>query len=144
MNIRKARLTDAKAISALAHDLGYDASEADMVFRLTHLLADPDQFVAVAERPDQTLAGWIAAERRLSLESGEKAEIVGLVVDSAARRTGAGRALVNAARKWAETCELTNLCVRSNAARAEAHHFYPALGFSHDKTQHVYKMTLGN
>ncbi|MGP4845093.1 GNAT family N-acetyltransferase [Marinobacter sp. 1Y8] len=144
MKVRKARLTDAKAISALAVELGYNASEADMIFRLTHLLPDPDQFVAVAERSDQTLAGWIAAERRLSLESGEKAEIIGLVVSSRARRTGAGRALVNATQEWAKTRKLNHLCVRSNVARTEAHQFYPALGFSHDKTQHVYGISLGN
>lgn len=142
MQIRKARLTDAQAIATLAHELGYEASEADMVFRLTHLLPDEDQFVAVAELKDQTLAGWIAAERRLSLESGEKAEIVGLVVGSQARRTGAGRALVSAACEWAQARKLTSLCVRSNAARSEAHQFYPALGFKHNKTQHVYVISL--
>jgi len=34
------------------------------------------------------------------------------------------------------------LTVRSNAARELSHPFYEALGYSRDKTQHVYRKTI--
>ncbi len=80
--------------------------------------------------------------RHRTLESGQFAELLGLVVDTAGRRGGVGRALVAEAERWAGTQCLARLTVRSNVARAESHLFYPALGFTHRKSQHVYSKAL--
>ena len=78
----------------------------------------------------------------MALESGRRAEIVGLVVAGAGRRRGVGRALVQAAEAWAAKGGIERLIVRSNITRAESHAFYPALGFSRGKTQAVYQKAL--
>ena len=91
---------------------------------------------------DGRLAGFIGLEQRLMIESGDKAEVVGLVVDAVARRTGTGRRLIAAAEDWACARGLGELFLRSNVVRPEAHAFYPALGFERSKTQHVYRKAL--
>jgi GNAT superfamily N-acetyltransferase len=56
---------------------------------------------------------------------------------------GVGRLLAAEAERWARLQRLSRLTERSNAARAEAHQFYPALGFARVKMQHVYSKVLG-
>ena len=76
------------------------------------------------------------------LESGERVEIVGLVVDEIARRKGIGRALVSAVESWAASKGLSAVFVRSNISRGEAHEFYAGVGFARTKTQHAYVKSL--
>jgi GNAT superfamily N-acetyltransferase len=139
---RPARPEDAPEIARLAGALGYQASGAQMRVRLLRLCPDPTQFVYVASAGAGPLLGWIHAGRRLALESGEAVEILGLVVDPAARRRAVGRARVEAAARGACDCGLERIVVRSNAARMEAHVFYPALGYVLAKSQHVYAKSV--
>ena len=141
LTIRPARIQDAEAISALTTELGYPAEEAEMRRRIDRLLQSDAYFLAVAEQ-DSRLVGWVAAERRLLLESGERAELVGLIVTSDARRSGVGLALVNAAEKWAVRQGMPSIAVRSNVARLESHPFYERLGYVRTKTQHAYTKRL--
>lgn len=142
--IRRATLADAAAIAALSGELGYPASTQQMSERLAALLPQPTQFIAVAATADGDVRAWIAAERHLLLEYGEKIEIVGLVVGAAARRSGVGKALVDAVEKWTREQGLTIVAVRSNATRIESHPFYEQLGFVRRKTQHSYEKLLGS
>jgi len=142
LHIRRATLSDAAAIAALSGELGYPASAQEMSVRLAVLLPQAAQFVAVAATPADDVVAWISAEHRLLLEYGEKAEIVGLVVGAAARRTGVGKALVRAVEQWAREQGLAIVSVRSNAARVESHPFYERLGFVRIKTQHSYEKSL--
>ena len=100
--VRDAGPGDAEAVARLCAQLGYPVSAADVALRLAALLADARYWVGVAER-DGCVVGWIVAEQRLTLEGGDTCEITGLVVDTAARRAGAGRLLVAAARGWAKS-----------------------------------------
>ncbi len=50
--------------------------------------------------------------------------------------------LVVEAERWATTLDASAVVVRSNVAREESHHFYPALGYARTKTQHVYMKHL--
>jgi GNAT superfamily N-acetyltransferase len=97
--------------------------------------------VAVAQGRG-TLLGWVHAEQRLNLESGERGELVGLVVGGVARRAGVGRALVHAAERWAAARNLAAIVVRSNVVRPESHAFYRRLGYEPTKTQQVYRKAL--
>lgn len=72
--IRRAEADDAAEVSRLSQELGYPTSTAEIAARLTALLPQPEQFVAVAEN-GASLLGWISAERRMLLESGERAEM---------------------------------------------------------------------
>lgn len=140
--IRSAAAGDAAEIARLTTLLGYPASTGEIADRLRTLLQSTDHFIAVADAA-QGLAGWIAAERRVLLESGIRAEIVGLVVDPDARRAGIGAALVQAAEAWAIRQNLAVMSVRSNIARIESHPFYERLGYVRQKTQHAYTKHLG-
>ncbi|MGC1459074.1 MAG: GNAT family N-acetyltransferase [Steroidobacteraceae bacterium] len=142
LQIRRAVLDDAVEVARLANELGYAASASVISMRLAALAGQPGHFVAVAQVQPGTLAGWISAERRLSLESGERVEISGLVVDSTQRRHRIGRGLVNAVERWTAECGLALLVVRSNIVRPESHGFYLSLGYVRSKTQHVYSKTV--
>lgn len=135
--IRAAAVPDAGEIARLSTALGYPASRQQIVERLAMLLPLPSQFIRVAAG-DNGLGGWVAAERRLLLESGERVEIVGLVVDAAARRSGVGTSLVAAVEQWARRSGVGMIVVRSNIVRGESHPFYERIGFRRRKTQHVY------
>lgn len=137
--LRAASLDDAAEIARLAGVLGYEASAPQIGARLQRLGADPTQRVFVVPEGPSRLLGWIHAGRVLVLETGEAVEILGLVVDPEARRLALGRRLVLEVERWARACAVERVVVRSNAARAEAHSFYPALGYERAKTQHVYR-----
>ena len=134
-------MSDAAEIARLATLLGYPVSTEEMARRLHILLLSPAYFIVVAEVASG-LAGWVAAEKRVLLESGERAELVGLIVDPESRRSGMGRALVRAAEEWAVAQNLDAISVRSNVARLEAHPFYESLGYVRRKTQHAYTRQL--
>ena len=80
--IRSATLADAAEIARLSAQLGYPAEVAVFADRLERLLPLPTHALLVCEGADGRLAGFIGLEQRLMIESGDKAEVVGLVVDA--------------------------------------------------------------
>jgi GNAT superfamily N-acetyltransferase len=132
-------MEDTAEIARLAAQLGYPSPIEAFEGRLGRLLAMPHQHVAVVNGAGGRLLGWVHVEQGLSLQGGDRAEIMGLVVDAPARRGGVGRVLVREAEDWAAARGLGTICVRSNAAREASHAFYAALGYARDKTQHVYR-----
>lgn len=140
--IREACLDDATALKKLTIELGYPVSEADTRVWLEALLISKTHAVFVAVHQKYDLCGWIVVEKRLSLETGYKAELAGLVVISQGRRQGIGRELVKTAEYWAVQNGLSRLMVRSNINREESHTFYKNLGFVLKKTAHNYEKLL--
>ncbi len=136
--IRPIRAADAEQITGLLAQLGYPSDLDAVTNRLAAILNSATQQVLVAITADSGIGGYIGVERRVALEVDERVEITGLVVDSTARRSGLGRALVNAAEEWAREHGLHTVVVRSNAARTESHPFYEAIGYQRTKTSHVY------
>ena len=141
--LRRARITDSAELARLSAQLGYPQVADAFERRLRRLLISADHPVLVATDDDARLLGFIALERRLMLETGERVEIVGLVVDDAARRHGIGQALVDAAIDWAREIGLREVVVRSSTARVESHPFYEDAGFARIKSQHVYLKRVG-
>ena len=141
-SIRHARLEDAGEIARLSEQLGYAMAAHEAAARLKRLLDMPTHVVFVLAE-DDGLRGYVAAEHRLLLESGERVDIVGLVVDDRCRRNGGGGALLTAAELWAMKRGVRQLRVRSNILRDGSHAFYEALGYLRAKTQHAYAKTLG-
>jgi GNAT superfamily N-acetyltransferase len=142
VEIRRATVADAAEIARLAGELGYPTTPEVMTRGLTALLANDHHHVAVAAG-DERLLGWMHVEHRVSL-GGDRAELRGLVVDSAARRHGLGRRLVAVAEQWARAQGLASLTVRSNVVREQSHPFYESLGYARRKTQHVYGKKLAS
>lgn len=140
-SIRRADPQDAAELARLAAELGYQASVEAMRLRL-HLLAGQDHAVFVVDEARAPLLGWIHVARRITLESGVSAEILGLVVATAARRRGVGKQLLIVAEAWSRERGLERIVVRSNVARTESHEFYPALDYILAKSQRVYMKRL--
>ena len=143
-DVRPAGPADAGEIARLAAELGYPVSHDKMERRLKVLLDEGRHHVAVAQASAGRLAGWIHVEHRSSLESGERAEIMGLIVDPESRRKEVGRLLVEEAESWARSLGLCELAVRSNIRRQASYRFYPALGYLLLKTQQVYIKTFSS
>jgi GNAT superfamily N-acetyltransferase len=141
VQVRRAAASDAARIAQLSGVLGYPVEERLMPGRLARLLARDDNAVFVAVG-DRGVIGWIHGAEHELLEIGRLCEILGLVVDAAARRCGAGRALVGAIERWAASRGVPHVSVRSNIVRVESHPFYERLGYSRVKTQHSYRKAL--
>lgn len=141
-SIRNATPGDAAEIARLSAQLGYPASIDTFGARLHKLLDSPRHAVLVAVADGDRLSGFVATEQRISLELGERVEIVGLVVDTEARRAGVGKALVAAAEQWAADIGTPHVFLRSNILRQESHPFYESLGYTRTKTQHAYTKPL--
>ena len=138
---RIARIEDAAEVARLCTELGYPTTTDEMTARLGVVISAGDAQVFVVEEGNG-LSGWIAIELRTTLETGRKAEIVGLVVDAGAHRSGLGKTLVATAEAWVRQQGLELVMVRSNTARIASHPFYEGLGFVHRKSQHVYFKSL--
>jgi N-acetylglutamate synthase-like GNAT family acetyltransferase len=138
MEIRIAELRDSQGIARLCNVLGYLTSADEIATRLSSLLISERHLVVVAVGENAHVSGWIAADLRLILESGERAEIVGLIVDPKVRGDGIGKSLVDRVEKWARESGVSKIVVRSNIARTESHSFFQNANYVHSKTQHVY------
>jgi GNAT superfamily N-acetyltransferase len=143
VHVRRATTADAAEIARLGAQFAHPAPPAEISACIRDLRAQPAYLLAVAEESPAQLLGWIQVERRVIVaEARERAEIMGLVVDAAARRRGVGTLLVTAAQQWARDQLLGEILVRSNVVRDASHRFYVELGFSRVKTSHVYAKTL--
>ena len=129
ITIRLASQDDAQQIAHLCEQLGYPVSVELLKLRLATLLPQRDQVLFVAEQPGEPLLGWVHIYRCLLVHTDPEAQIGGLVVDAGARRSGAGRRLMQAAEQWAREQECWAIYVRSHMTRTDAHQFYHTMGY---------------
>lgn len=127
--IGAARVEEADAIAGLLTDLGYPSTADDVRERLAYWAPDRYSEVIVA-RDAETVLGCVAVHACPYLErTGRWARIQALVVDVRGRRRGIGRALVAAVEQQAASWGCRVIEVTSSRHRADAHAFYPALGY---------------
>lgn len=141
-HVRPMRTDDSEVVAALAGQLGYPATRAEIERRFHSIDGHPDSRVLVAEGPDGKALGWIHVFGNHLLESEGNAEVGGLVVDSRARGQGIGRRLMDAAEAWAREHGYTGVSVRSNTIRLETHKFYQHLGYKILKSQYKFQKPL--
>ncbi|SFK93485.1 Acetyltransferase (GNAT) domain-containing protein [Paenibacillus sp. 1_12] len=141
MHIRIAATSDASQIAELSNQLGYVASEDQIIERLIKLLKDDDNAIFVMEI-DGMVAGWAHVHGRHLIESPDFAEIGGLVVHHQHRRKGIGEQLMRSCEEWAKQKEYNVVRVRSGGHRVEAHQFYERIGYSKVKSQEVFNLDL--
>jgi GNAT superfamily N-acetyltransferase len=141
ITVREVRIEDLSALAELATQLGYPSSQAEMVSRLGEISGDDDHAVFVAE-VDGQVAGWVHVFIYRLIVLDHTAEVGGLVVDSARRGSGVGRALMQQAEAWAREHSCQTLYLRSNVIRTEAHKFYEALGYQRIKSQYAFDKQL--
>jgi len=140
--ICEASLDDCQRIQELSSQLGYETRIGALQRRLLDSLASEYSIVLLAIDSEDRIAGFTEVGENRSLIDGIGVQLLALVVDDQTRRQGVGRLLVDAACGWARDRGHTRIGVRSNAIREEAHKFYPGLGFSLKKTQHVYELRI--
>jgi GNAT superfamily N-acetyltransferase len=139
--IRRATPADVAAIAALSGELGYATTAEEMQPRVEAMLASDKDVVLVAVEDDRVV-GWMHACLALTIESGLRAEIRGLVVTESLRGGGIGAQLVAAAEQWAGARGMPRIRVRCNALRERTHRFYERLGYSTKKVQKVFEKEL--
>ncbi len=142
LRIRPMTQQDAGEVAGLSTQLGYPASASEVQRRFFGVVQASAGAVFVAESAGGKVIGWLHVFGQRLLETAQFAEIGALVVDGAARRQGAGRALVAAAERWAREAGYGAIRVRSNTARTAARPFYEARGFELVKTQYVFQKAL--
>lgn len=142
VTIRLASMEDAAGITQLSEALGYPVDADTIGERLRRLHASRDDRVVVAEAGSGQIVGWLHAAKRLMLESEQRCEILGLIVDREFRGKGIASQLVAAVESWARSNEIPEMAVASNIVREESHPFYERLGYTRVKTQHIYRKPL--
>ncbi|HEX5578941.1 MAG TPA: GNAT family N-acetyltransferase, partial [Candidatus Limnocylindria bacterium] len=99
--IRAPHEGDLAAMADQAAQLGYPVEPDELRRRLAGVTAGQDAAVLVAiDAADQAI-GWLHVELKQTLVAPLSAQIMALVVDEGARGAGAGKALVDAAARWA-------------------------------------------
>src|SRR5437773_1670307 len=94
LRIRKAVMADDARLAALATELGYRSTAAQVRRRLRRVLRDPRHAVYVAETLGDGVAGWAHVFEHRVLESDAMAEVGGLIVGQRFRGLGVGKLLM--------------------------------------------------
>ncbi len=130
LRIRDAELSDATELAALACELGYKTTGAEMESRLVSILKDPCYKTLVALK-DEKICGMIGTFSASSyLHNDLNGRIIALVVSVETRRHGIGARLIAAAEKDFAQRGITRVTLTTRFERAEAHQFYEKLGYT--------------
>lgn len=133
--------TDIQEILLLARQLGYENDLELLSSRLKQIISLKDHAVFVA-KADGKMVGWLHCLICLRIESPLFVEVTGLVVNESVRGQQIGKKLIEASKSWSCSQGISILRLRCNVIRTESHQFYQALGFSSNKEQKVFEMSL--
>jgi GNAT superfamily N-acetyltransferase len=142
-----AMMSDIPDITRLIDELGYPTEEGAMAVRLGRLsrMADvvPSALLLARDSATGKVVGLLQLEIPAHIAATAMAtEILALVVSSDYRNHRIGQRLVDAVEEWARQHGTSEIVVRTNAIRSDAHRFYERLGFELTKTSRVYTKTL--
>jgi len=128
ITIRLATPSDATRLSNLLAQLGYPATEFEVLERILYMTT-PGNALIVALNEGEPCGLVAVSVFPMIHASGRMAKITGLVVDEACRGRGIGRALLGAAEAFARGEGAMRIEVISGNHRPEAHVFYRAVGY---------------
>ncbi len=138
VEIRAAGVADAPGLVPLFEAWDHPQPAA-VIERIVAQWAAQDRAVILVAEQAGRLIGMAAVVARPGLSSEEPvARLAGLVVDPAARRTGIGARLLDAAESRALTWGCRRMDLSSSLARDAAHRFYPAHGYQDSTVHHAY------
>ena len=130
LRICDAELSDAAELAALACELGYKTTTAEMESRLVSILKDPRYKTLVALK-DEKICGMLGTFSASSyLHNDLNGRIIALVVSRESRRHGIGARLIAAAEKDFAQRGITRVTLTTRFERAKAHQFYKKLGYA--------------
>jgi GNAT superfamily N-acetyltransferase len=127
---------DLKKAYSLMPQLGYEISEIAFIENVK--LIQRQESIILVSKEGEEVVGLITVKMSVGLVEGIFGEIIALIVSERHRRKGIGRLLVGKAEEWVMK-NANNILVRSNIIREGAHTFYKAIGYTHSKTQVLYK-----
>lgn len=142
ITIRSITESDYERVGAISAQLGYPATAAEVTERFANIRNRTDHFVRVASNAEGMVIGWVHAHFMDRLQVARYADVAALVVDQAARRQGAARALMQSVEDWARSHNLPRIRLRSGQQRTDAHAFYESVGYRHVTTPKAFEKTL--
>jgi ribosomal protein S18 acetylase RimI-like enzyme len=128
MIVRDARPADVSAVHHLIGQLADAPDETAFLARFERVLATDDHRIIVAE-VEGKVVGVLHMFERPALEKPCEAVVQALVVDSEARSSGVGEALMREAEAWAQQRKLSSVSLYSRVDRKRAHAFYERIGY---------------
>ena len=137
LKLRTPVLGDAEAMASLATQLGYASTHGQMRARLEHLRERQDILALVAEQAGKVV-GFVGLEAFPAFHrDGLHGYVTALVVDAAARGSGAGATLLAAAEAWFRERSVTKVTLTTASHREGAHRFYERLGYEFNGRRYV-------
>ena len=140
--LREARPSDADRMTELARQLGYPLALGELAGRLPAVAGSDDSVILVATDAQDAALGWIHVELKATLLSPLAAQVMGLVVDEAARSRGIGALLLERGEAWAREHGCRSMLVGTRITRERAHRFYERQGYDLLKTSHFFEKPL--
>lgn len=132
---RKYNQSDAEGLILLMSQLGYNHSK-ETISNNVCSVREMGGEIFVAEVSGE-IHGCVSAIIDVRLAEGKNGEIVSLVVSEESRGQGLGKALTLEAENWLSE-RVSNIRVRANSLREQAHLFYASLGYKKVKTQAIF------
>ena len=128
MIVRDARPDDVAAVHRLIGQLADAPELPEFRRRFDRVVSADGQRIIVAEA-DGEVVGVLHMFERAALEKPCEAVVQALVVDSEARSSGVGEALMREAEAWARHRKLPSVSLYSGDHRKRAHAFYERIGY---------------
>jgi predicted N-acetyltransferase YhbS len=142
VDVRTIAREDAAAIAELSVQLGYETSPAEVEERITALLSNGENQVALVACVGGEVVGWIEVSIARHLQVVPRSLIGGLVVKDGVRGRGIGKRLCAEVEAWTRNKGLTVVRVTSRSTRKDAHRFYLREGYTQTKTSAVFEKVL--
>ncbi len=128
--VRRARVDDAAAVSALLGELGYACDDGAAAARVARAEGSEADAILLACRGDRVVGLASVHLVPLFYRDGCLARVTSFVVASSERRRGVGTALIGACERFARERGAERLELTSADRRADAHAFYERAGFA--------------
>jgi N-acetylglutamate synthase-like GNAT family acetyltransferase len=143
LHIRTAKKDDCTGITELSNQLGYPSS-FDKVYEILDLVLNHDDHQVYIVEADDLIVGYIHLVSTMRISSDPFVEIAALIVHKSYQNKGVGKSLINESEKWTRSKGLSDIRIRSNIIREEAHKYFQRKGFQDLKTQHVFLKQLNS
>ena len=144
VQVREAQLEDAPDVARMLLELGYDGEEALVRRRLERVLGTTDHVVFLAVERPHGVVGMVHASVSISLQDRPRANVHVLVVASANRCAGTGRALLERLHNWALRRGIDDVGTEFPRHRKAGHLFYGKLGYSVTGEHRLYQRDLAS
>jgi GNAT superfamily N-acetyltransferase len=139
--IRQTTADDLPSSRGLLSQLGYPLDNIELRRRYDAVSRCSDHALFVAEE-DERIIALCHVFARPALDKPPEAIVQALVVDSASRGTGVGKAVMGMAETWASNFGFSSVALASSVTRMDAHAFYETIGYDRTATSHLFRKDI--